>query len=374
MISVIDFAEKYNDLCLDILKDLCGIPAPSGLEDNRANYCLKFLKDCGYDNAYIDSAKNVICFLEGENKKYNAYLAHTDTVFPDLTPLPYEDDGTLIKCPGVGDDTVCVAQMLCVAKYLKEIDYKPKKSIMFVANSCEEGLGNLKGSRQIFKDFDGKIDFMITFDGKYNFIGNMCVGSHRYLVKAITEGGHSFSKFGNRNAIAVLSNIVNDIYSIEVPNKPDTKTTYNVGTISGGTSVNTIAQSAEMLCEYRSDDKECLSIMTNNFNQIFKKAEDKCLSLEVKLIGDRPCMGNVNKEELALVSKKCADIQFKYNGNKQVLFGSESTDCNIPYSLGIAAICMGTYDGTGSHTREEYIVKKSVKEGLSIVLDTVLTF
>ena len=268
--------QKYYELALDLTKKLCMIPAPSGFEDERAEYIKNYLFEIGYNDAYIDSAKNVIWKLDGETKDYTLFMAHTDTVFPDLEPLPYEDDGTLIKCPGVCDDTVCVAIILAYCKYLKDIDFKAKNSILFSANACEEGLGNLKGVRQIFKDFAGKIKVMFTLDGGYNHIVNKSVGSHRYKVVAETLGGHSFGAFGNLNAILVLSQIINKIYQIEVPKKEGTKTTYNVGTISGGTSVNTIAQKAEMLCEYRSDDNDFLNNMKDKFkNYIFSLIDEE---------------------------------------------------------------------------------------------------
>ena len=134
-----------------------------------------------------------------------------------------------------------------MAKFFLENNICPKNGIMFVCNSCEEGLGNLKGTRQLFKDYEGKISKFITFDSSLNNLYNRCVGSHRYEVTVETEGGHSFNAFGNDNAIEKLSEIVSEIYKIEIPLKEGAKTTYNVGTISGGTSINTIAQSATIM-------------------------------------------------------------------------------------------------------------------------------
>ena len=360
--------QKYFELALELTKELCKIPAPSGLEDERAEYIKNYLIDLGYKDAYIDSAKNVIWKLDGESSDYTLFMAHTDTVFPDLEPLPYEDDGTLIKCPGVCDDTVCVAIILSYCKYLKDIGYKAKNSILFSANACEEGLGNLKGVRQIFKDFAGKIKVMFTLDGGYNHIVNKSVGSHRYKVTAETLGGHSFGAFGRLNAILVLSQIVNKIYQIEVPKKEGTKTTYNVGIINGGTSVNTIAQKADMLCEYRSDDNDFLNMMKNKFNSIFEEVSAMYpdAKITVELVGDRPAMGKVDAEILDKYAKMVMDIQQKYT-TKTVVASSGSTDCNIPHSLGIPAICVGVYEGAGVHTREEYLVKASVKNGVDIM-------
>ncbi len=362
--------QKYYDLAMHLTQELCKIPAPSGLEDARAEYIKNYLHKIGYANAYIDSAKNVIWDLKGNTDDYVLFMAHTDTVFPDLQPLPYIDDGEIIRCPGVCDDTVCVAIILAYCQYLKDINYKPNQSILFSANACEEGLGDLKGVKQIYKDFANKIPLMFTLDGGYNHIVNKSVGSHRYKISVKTQGGHSYGAFGRLNAIQVLASIVENIYQIEVPKKEGSKTTYNVGTISGGTSVNTIAQCAEMLCEYRSDDNDCLNIMQEKFSQIFEKAKEQFANaeIEITLVGNRPAMGKVDKEKLDKISKLVMDIQSKNTGG-EVKASSGSTDCNIPHSLGLPAICVGVYKGAGVHTREEYLEKDSVKIGVNILND-----
>ncbi len=364
-------SENYYDLALYLTKELCSIPAPSHHEEKRAEYILNYLKGIGYDNAYIDEAKNVIWDIKGNTDKYALIIAHTDTVFPDTTPMPIVEDETYLYCPGVGDDTVCVAIILAVCKYLKDVNYKPTTSLLFSANACEEGLGNLKGVKQIFKDYSGKIDHMFSIDcGGFSHIYNKSVGSHRYKVAVTTKGGHSYGAFGNPNAINELSKIVTQIYEIQVPKKEGTKTTYNVGIFEGGTSVNTICQKAEMLCEYRSDDLDCLNIMKNNFETIFETAKNNGVDIQVELIGNRPCMGNVDEQKMQALSKRAMDIQQKYS-DKPVIGCSASTDCNIPHSLGIPAVCIAGYVGKGAHTREERIEKESIKTGLNVLVDII---
>ena len=362
--------QKYYDLTIRLTEELCKIPSPSGLEDKRAEYIKNYLHKIGYTNAYVDSAKNVIWDIKGDTEDYVLFMAHTDTVFPDLEPLPYVDDGEIIRCPGVCDDTVCVAMILAYCQYLKEINFKPYRSILFSANACEEGLGDLKGVRQIYKDFANKISLMFTLDGGYSHIVNKSVGSHRYKICVKTQGGHSFGAFGRQNAIQVLSNIIENIYKIEVPKKEGTKTTYNVGIINAGTSVNTIAQKAEMLCEYRSDDNDFLNMMKDKFNSIFEEVKSMYpdAKISIELVGDRPAMGKVDTDILEKYSKMVIDVQQKYTNNK-VVATSGSTDCNIPHSLGVPAICVGVYEGKGVHTREEYLVKASVENGVKIMND-----
>ena len=364
--------EKFHEV-LKLHRELCVIPAPSNFEDERAQYILKYLKDAGVENAYIDEAKNVICTLGKPSDKMVAFMAHTDTVFPMDTPLNYIDDGEKIHCPGAGDDTASLAVMLACIKYMKEQGIVPEKTLLFVANSCEEGLGNLKGCRQIFKDYGDKIEYMYTFDASPDEVTNKSVGSHRYNVTAITEGGHSFIEFGNRNAISVLSEIISEIYKIEVPKVGDSRTTYNVGTIEGGTSVNTIAQSASMLCEYRSSDISCLEIMQEKFKNIFEKAKANCTELIVELVGDRPCMSNeIDMDLHRQITNRAKAIQSKHFG-MDVKEESGSTDCNIPHSMGIPAVALSNYSGGGMHTREEWVIKDSFKPGLKVSLELILT-
>ena len=305
--------------------------------------------------------------------KMIVFMAHTDTVFPMETPLNYVDDGEKIHCPGAGDDTGSLSVMLACVNYMARNNIIPEKTIMFVANSCEEGLGNLKGTRQIFKDYGDKIEYLYSFDSKPFGVTNKSVGSHRYNVTAITEGGHSFGAFGNANAINVLAGIINEIYEIEVPKIDNSRTTYNVGIISGGTSVNTIAQNASMLCEYRSDNEECLAIMEEKYKNIFEKAKEKCVELKVELVGNRPCMSaDMDWALLQKTTDRAKRIQGKHFENDPVE-KSGSTDCNIPHSMGIPAVALSNYDGGGTHTREEWVYKESFKTGLRVSMELILT-
>lgn len=365
------FIEVNEASIYKTLKELCAIPAPSHFEHKRAEYCKKWLEDVGAKGVYIDEALNVIFPMNcEESDKITVFVAHTDTVFPDTEPMPYVDDGINIKSPGVGDDTASVVVLLHAAKYFIESGFSPANGVMFVCNSCEEGLGNLKGTKQLFADYKGRIARFISFDGMFSLIADRCVGSHRYEVEVFTEGGHSYGAFGNRNAIAALSKIVNEIYSIEVPKVGDSKTTYNVGSINGGTSVNTIAQSAKMLCEYRSDNEECLAAMKAHFERIFSEAKAQGLEMSISLVGDRPCMGKIDLSKIEELTAICREIT-EQTVNIEVGTHSSSTDCNIPLSLGIPALCIGVYNGGGAHTREEWVEKASLPIGLEVGIKVI---
>ena len=158
--------EKHFEEQLELLKMLAAIPAPSHDEGRRVEFLLNWLKGIGIDNAYADEAKNVIVPFAGpEDKNITIYTAHTDIVQPDVVPLPVVQDGDILRAPGVGDDTANVVGILMLLKYIMDKGLQPKEPVIFVLNSCEEGLGNLKGIRQIMKDFGDRTKEHISFDG-----------------------------------------------------------------------------------------------------------------------------------------------------------------------------------------------------------------
>ncbi len=348
----------------DITTELAQVPAPSNKEEKRARWVKNYLDSLGGTDSYIDSALNVVLPLNCENcNEITVFMAHMDVVFPDETPLPLEVRDGRIYCPGICDDTANLTALLMCAKYILENNLKPDKGILIVANTGEEGLGNLKGSRQIMEDYKGRIKEFVSFDGTFGYIVNDAVGSHRYSVEIKTEGGHSYGNFGNRNAIAYLASMINALYTIKVP--PMGKTTYNVGTIEGGTSVNTIAQSAKMLYEYRSDNLESLAIMEKFFNGICDAWRNMGVEVNVKILGKRPCKGNVDEAALKSLTETAREISESVTGIKCAT-GASSTDCNTPLSMGVPAVCLGLCRGAGAHTRGEWLDINSLPYGARI--------
>ncbi len=372
--NVLCYIDETKDETEELLKTLCQIPAPSNHEERRAEFCREWLIKQGAEGVYIDAAQNVLYPIGCEERNdIVLFMAHMDTVFPDIDPLPFTSDNTYFYSPGVGDDTACLTLMLMVAKYIAQNHLKPSCGVLFAANTGEEGLGNLRGIRQIMQDFEGRIVTVYSFDGQYDVVVNGCVGSHRYRVIIESEGGHSFNAFGNKSAVHSLAQLICNLYNQLLPQKNGTKTTFNIGVIEGGTAVNTIAQKASMLYEYRSDSADCLNKMKANLEAEIEKIKNEGVTVHTELIGVRPCSGKVDEKALSALSDKCVAVQKKYSGGA-VSCSFASTDCNIPMSLGIPAICVGTYKGDGEHTREEKLLIDSLPIGMKITAELILDY
>lgn len=374
--NVLKYLEDSFEETMALLETICKIPAPSNHEEKRAAFCKKWLEDVGAEGVYIDDALNVV-YPHGcdAGKDIIVFMAHTDTVFPDMTePMPYSTDGKNIYSPGVGDDTICLTMMLMVAKYVTQKALQSQYGILFVADSGEEGLGNLKGVRKIMEDYSGRICRFYTFDGCYDHVVDRCVGSHRYKLSLQTEGGHSFGDFGNRNAICAAAELICALSKCEIPAEDDSKTTWNVGIIEGGTSVNTIAQNAAFLYEYRSDSYKCLEKMKAFFEETVAEAQqDPATKITVEVLGIRPCGEEVDENIFNEMRENAQKICEKYSG-QSCTFRSGSTDANIPMSLGIPSLCVGNYMGGGMHTREEWLEIASVPVGLKITAEIILQY
>ncbi len=355
----------------ELLWKLCEIPSPSHHEERRAAFIKEWLEMQGAEGVFIDEAKNVIYPYHYEEGVPTAlFMAHIDTVFPDMESMGVREEGGKMFSPGVGDDTANVAILMMMAKYVAKYHPKTKGNLIFAANACEEGLGNLKGSRALNSRYGKDLVQVVSFDGYMDSICTRAVGSVRYRVEVRTEGGHSYFNFGNRNALAELSALIQALYQYQVP-QDGSKTTYNVGMVKGGTSINTIAQQAEMLYEFRSDNLESMEKVREYFEETLEKFRKTGLDIRTEIIGERPCgrKGNEDPRQKEL-AELCRKIITKHYG-KEPVFAPSSTDCNIPLSLGIPAATIGLCLGDGEHTREEWIYTESLKPGFAIAADLV---
>lgn len=369
--AILAHIEAHREEAYQLLLTLAQIPAPSNHEELRAEFCKTWLEQQGAKGVYIDEALNVIYPIGAEGSKpLMVFMAHSDVVFPDTDALPLKVEDGKIKCPGIGDDTANVVALLMAAKYIAQNNLIPKDcGILMVINSGEEGLGDLKGTRKLMEVYGQRVKEFVTFDSYADSISDRAVGSRRYLIAMDTEGGHSLVDFGNRNAIHYMASLIDTLYTMKVPEMG--RSSYNVGTISGGTSVNTIAQHAEMRYEFRSDVGQSLDTMEAHLQAALALYRAKGVRVTVTPIGNRPCSGDVDPEAQArLTARATAAIEAHYGWtpvNKAM-----STDCNIPLSMGIPAVCASCVMGAGAHTREEEVEIDSLYPGLKVCFGMVL--
>lgn len=373
--KIIPFVEEHKTETIELLKMLTQIPAPTGKEERRAAFILDWIRQLGIENAKIDEAGNVVCLI-AQQKAHREHIcvvnAHMDTVFEDEDAFAVREEEGRLLAPGIGDDTANLVNMLMTLKFLWENrdEIRLSYGILFAANVGEEGLGNLKGSWEIYSTYKDTIKRWIAIDLYMDGLYNVAVGSQRYEIQVQTEGGHSFGNFGNANAIARLSELITAFYQQQVPRFA--KTTYNVGMINGGTSVNAIAQKAACVYEFRSESNDGLKIMRESFERILEEHQEPDIVISVRELGIRPGNGDM---DTAAEEKLCAILRGAigrhYPG--EIHSGAASTDCNIPLSKGIPAACIGSVLGDKLHTREEWIKKESMVPGQKIVIDAVLS-
>lgn len=356
------FHTDYSDDVIALLRRLAVIPAPSYDEGERASFLLECLHELGLTNAFIDDRKNVIVEIGNVSNGATLIMAHTDIVFSrDVRLEIVERDGRLF-CPGVGDDTVHVAMLVfcCLFAAKKASEH----GFIFAFNACEEGEGNLFGCKGIMERYGSVVKEMITFDGYLDVINDTAVGSKRFRIFSSCCGGHSFRDFGSENAIATISRLVCELDAL--PCGLEGITTYNFGVIKGGSTVNSIAERCELLYEFRSDSAADLKVMENNLFRILEGFP----SVEVEVIGVRPCAQGVDKKAQDALIRRAEDI---FGDAKPRRFPA-STDCNVPLSMGIPSICVGFIRGGGAHTVGEFIEKQSVIDGFLLALRFIDSF
>lgn len=350
-----------------LVRSLCRIPAPTGQEQARAGFCRDFLQTAGYADTWIDEVNNVICPVGvTEDNDVVIFMAHMDTVFPDTEPLELREADGRLYCPGAGDDTANLAVLLMAAKLLRE--RKPAGcGVVFCANACEEGLGNLKGCRALMERYAGRVRQVVSFDLGLDAVFTRAVGSARYRITMRTEGGHSYLDYGKPNAIAEMAKLIGALYAMPLP----VDATCNVGQITGGTSVNTIAQQCEMLYEYRAESNESLDRLAAQLQSVLRPWG---ASVNCELLGVRPGMGICQDPAAQQTLIQRIDTAVERVTGVCPAHIAGSTDCNIPFSLGIPTACVGLVQMGGAHTRQEYIVLDSLKQGLAVAMALITPY
>lgn len=366
------YIDDNKDKCLKLLKTITEIPAPTGDERRRSEFIENYLENAGAVGVYRDKAGNVVYPYDIRPGRHNAVMiAHMDTVFKLETPLEVTENSGKLLCPGIGDDTANLVCLLLLAVFAAKEKPSIRCGIFFVFGVGEEGLGNLKGSRRFMEEHADKVSHFWAFDLYYRKIYTDVVGSIRYRISINTVGGHSYLNFGNPNAIYVASQIINDLYRMK-PSDEESYT-YNVGTIAGGNSVNSIAEQASFTMEFRTGDSQVMRRCDQAIHDIVKRYRPMTTGLSMELLGKRPCAQGVPEESVEkMIGRARESIRSIIGIDPEE--STASTDCNIPLSMGVPAICIGLCDGALLHTTEEWIWKDSVAKGLRLLFHLVYKY
>jgi tripeptide aminopeptidase len=354
---------------------LCEVPAPPFKEGKRAHFLAELFKKLGAQEINIDKVGNVVVRRPGKTSESPVVLAaHIDTVFPEGTDVKVKKLNGIYKGPGIGDDARGLAVLLGVFEALEHNGVETRKDIIFLGDVGEEGLGNLRGVRY-FVENNIRPGAFISFDGSGNeTICYLALSTYRYKVEYKGPGGHAYNNFGRPSANNVLGRAIAKLADLELPTEP--KTILNIGVIEGGSAVNAIAESAQMLIDIRSAEPSILEDVKEKFLSILEEAlkeenqrEPGALNLNVECLGFRP--GGVQSECSEIV--RAAVETTEYLGMEPKLEGFKSTTANLPLSLGIPSLTLGSggyYKGEHSE-KEEWDPKeshKSVQRGLLLSL------
>jgi tripeptide aminopeptidase len=356
--SALELVRRNEPRTLDLQARLCQIPAPPFQEAARGREVEKLFRELGLRDVRTDAAGNVIGVRPGASARPNlVFAAHLDTVFPEGTDVTVTRAGDLLKGAGIGDNCRGLAVLLAVIRALDEAHVQTPGTITFVADTGEEGLGDLRGIKGLFFDsLKGRIDRFVSIDGAGLGITHIGVGSNRYKVVFKGPGGHSYGSFGMANPIHAMGRAIAKIDAFEVPANP--RTTFTVGRVGGGTSVNAIPFEAWMEVDMRSSDPAALKSLDDRFHAALDRAVAEenlrwnhtgAVTVSAELVGARPAgetpAGSETVRTAVAVSGALGLPEALYDG---------STDANLPMNLHIPAITIGGGGtGEGAHSSHE---------------------
>lgn len=358
-----------SDRVLELACAVQQIPAPTFHEQQRAGFVQQQFQALGLHDVETDDLGNVFARRPGQGSATPVLVtAHTDTVFPAHTPLALTRDAGRIHGPGIGDNSLGVAGLFAVAWMLA--DSSVPGDIWLAANVGEEGLGDLRGMRRVVERLGDRVKATIVLEGMaLGHIYHSGIGVRRYRFTASAEGGHSWLNFGRTSAIHTLLRFGADLAQLTVPAQP--KTTFNIGTVTGGTSINTIAREASLDLDLRSEAPAALAALDEQVQTMWRAHQRATVAagaqLTVQRIGDRPS-GQLPRDH-ALVQ---VAVQALEAAGLTPVFDTGSTDANIPLSQQRACICIGLTHGSNAHRPDEYIETGPLAQGLQALRATVL--
>lgn len=372
-----DFLQADNDYTTEEQIELTEVEAPTFEEAEKGKLFARKLAELGIEEIKTDEVGNVFGVRRGSgNGPKLVVCAHLDTVFPRGTEVKARREGSRVYAPGISDDGRGLASVLTIVRALNEAKLQTVGDLIIGATVGEEGLGDLRGVKTLFanrSDIDGFISIEPGTPDRITYLG---AGSKRYKLTFKGPGGHSFGNFGTPSPIHALGRAIAKIADLEVPRDP--KTTFNVGLISGGTSVNTISETAEAVIDMRSTSQaELESLETKVLTLIREAAETEnrrwrregAITVELERVGDRPA-GSQSPDSEIVQSAAAAGLAM---GFRPILEGASSTDSNIPIHLGIPAVTLGGGgDFGGAHTLNEYYDPTDAHLGVQKILLTIL--
>lgn len=335
------------------------IPAPTFAETERATYVAGVFHDLGLQQVEIDAQRNVYAHVRGAHPEMPALLvtAHTDTIFNAGTDLAQREEGDLIYGPGLGDNSIGVAALLALARWLKA-QPQPPVDVWFVATSGEEGLGDLAGMRAAFARLGGVTGAVLNLEGlALGHIYHGGIAVRRLKITAAADGGHSWLHYGRPSAVHRLIALGAALMELVPPAAP--RTTFNIGLIEGGDAVNAIASRAAFWLDLRSESSVTLQSFEKSVRALIAQAGDADVRFSIEVAGDRPAgqippdhpLVQIGISALASVGIKAA-------------LEMGSTDANVPLATGCPAITLGITRGGNAHRIDEYIEQSPVSAGL----------
>jgi tripeptide aminopeptidase len=357
--------EKMLEFILHLAAQIQQIPAPTGNEQKRGLFIADQFTKHGLKKVQIDRVGNVWGFFPGESKKPLVISAHMDTVHNLDFPLPLKTDGSMIIGPGIGDNSLAIAVMIGFIKYLVKNKTILPGGIWFITNVGEEGLGNLRGMVEIIEKTENRALAYIILEGLG--LGNIFhqgLGIKRYRITFHTPGGHSWQNYGMPSAIHEISRLITSL--IDLPLLEKNQVSLNIGTIHGGTTVNSIASNATIEVDLRSVSQGTLNDMDGMINSLTQSHQQDLVKIEIQSIGDRPSGSiPISHPLVQLAANSLEKLGVPHT------LGIASTDANIPLSRGLPAICIGLTHGDRMHTMDEYIETGPILIGFHQLLNIV---
>lgn len=355
-------AEAVTPNVLELTAQISAVPSPTGEEAARSLLVERLFANAGLLTER-DDLGDIVATIPGRiTEKAGAprlvVAAHIDTVFPIDTPLQISRSADRLAGPGVGDNSVAVAATIMLAELLKIAGETPAVDVLLTGNVGEEGLGNLRGIREVISS-RSDIGAVVAVEGhNLGRVTHVAVGSRRFRITAEGPGGHSWGDFGRPNVIHVLAKLIAELDAIPLPRTP--KTTLNVGMIDGGVSVNTIAPVASCLLDLRSVDESALRRLSDRVTRLVERSNRGDVALTAVSIGVRPAgVVAVDSPIVRIAASVLAKLDLEPS------FDASSTDANMPIAAGIPAVCIGLTTGGNVHRTDEFIDLEPVAKGVT---------